>query len=111
MVTRREAELSKLARDIVGCVVNGKPWRECDPTDLVECLEAFTSAAREALKVKTSYGRRRAVIEVKNGVAVLCWADRGVKVTIKDLDAGRVIVHEPESAKRRRARAARRGGR
>lgn len=102
MVNRREAELARACRMLLDAYKRGEG---CGFIDW-ENIDQAHRAAVDALKIKTSYGRRRAAIVVKNGCALLDWADRGVIVTIKDEDAGRVFkLNEPPSAERRRARA------
>lgn len=74
MVNAREAALAAACRAVVRAFRDGQ-----DPG-------AAASMAADALKVKSRPSRRRAVVEVRGGAAWVAWADRGVKVTIKDYD-------------------------
>lgn len=89
MVNRREAALAHacrmLVRDYQAALEDAKAGGDCDLGD----ISAAVGFAEEALKIKSKPSRRRAVIYVKNGVACVAWADRGVEVTIRDEDAGR----------------------
>ncbi len=82
MVTRREAALAAVVRDLAAAT---KRWEKAEETDWGE-LNDIQNDAEAAMEIKAKPARRRAVLRLSQGRVSLSWADKGVDITLHDED-------------------------